>query len=122
MKTKNRKAMALGALLFLLLPAAGVFALANPVSEVRAEILSVGTTAERVTEEIGFTTGWKSCMLWNNSATVLYVGGPDVDSTDGFPICTDTASCPDSKIVIDASAYYVVAASGTLTPNIICGR
>jgi cobalamin biosynthesis protein CbiD len=119
---KNRKAIAIGALLFLLLPAAAALALSQPLTGIYSETLSVTTTAERVTSEYNITTGWKSCTIWNNSATILYVGGSDVDATDGFPICTDTASCPDSKFTADATGFYVVSASGTLTPRLICGR
>jgi hypothetical protein len=35
-----------------------------------------------------------SFRWWVNSATPVFVGGSDVNTTDkGFPYCTDTASC-----------------------------
>lgn len=99
-------------------------ALDKTLTNVAAEQISVSTTAELVTNDMESDKGktWRSCLIFNNSATVLYVGGSDVDSTDGMPICTDSASCVKSSITIDGKDAWVVAASGTLTPTILCGR
>lgn len=97
-------------------------ALAAPLGALQAKTTSVTTTAEKVTDELDKTTGNKSCMIWNNSATILYVGGSDVDSTHGWPICTNTSTCPAAVLSTDVREAYYVSASGTLAPIIVCGR
>lgn len=119
---RNPRLVALGALLALLLPAAATWALARPMTELVAKSVTIGTTVERITFETGITTGFDSCLIWNNSTTTLYVGGSDVDGTDGFPICTNTSNCPDSKVTVDATSAYALSSSGNLTVKILCGR
>ena len=98
-------------------------ALSNTLTGVTAEQISVTTTAELLTNDMESGKGktFRSCMVFNNSATVLYVGGEDVDATDGMPVCTDS-SCVASSLTVDGRDAWVVAASGTLTPTILCGR
>lgn len=99
-------------------------ALSTTLSNVTAEQVSITTTAELITNDMESDKGktWRSCLIFNNSATILYVGGSDVDSTDGMPICTDSASCVKSSITVDGKDTHAIAASGTLTPTILCGR
>lgn len=68
-----------------------------------------------VATQVQITDG-DSCMAYrcaNPSSTVVYLGGSDVrgDGTAGYPICTDTASCSDSALTVDARNVYCSAAS-----------
>lgn len=74
---------------------------------------AVGTTAERVQESETVKTKYSEVRCWNNSATPLYVGSSE-DLV--YPLCTDTAACPEAALSIAASNVFVKSDSGTLNP------
>ena len=61
------------------------------------------------------TRSVKSIFVWVNSATPVYIGGDDIDSTHGLAICTDTASCAGSSFTIDGEAPRCLSSSGSVT-------
>jgi hypothetical protein len=86
-----------------------------------AENQEVTTTATRVvtgTGQAGAPMGVGIKAPSSNTQTV-YIGGEDVDSTDGFPLT------PGDSIAVDLLAgeqLWVVAASGTQALNVIATR
>lgn len=121
MLNRNRLVAVL-VLAVLALSAPYVMALANPTSKVTAFQFTATTTQAEL--QSGNEYNWKSCRLWNNSATQLYVGGIEdtLSSTVGWKLCTDTANCPEDKLTIDGRGIVLEAASGTLTVHAICTR
>lgn len=99
-----------------------VLGLGQPTSQVYSFRFAATTTQAEIQDSLA--TGFKACRVWNNSATVVYLGGnlQAIDSTDGYPICTSTASCPESVLTIDGSGVSVEAASGTVNLQVICTR
>lgn len=98
-------------------------ALADSLSILRAYQVSCATTATAIAPSDGIKSqhAWS---VWNNSATPVYVGGSDVTTTTkGWPICTDTASCPSSTLSVDAvTSGFCRVGSGTVTLTVISGR
>lgn len=87
----------------------------------RSFSFSVGTTAARIEPATGNKSyDWIRC--WQAADTPVYVGGPDVNPRDGYPICTSVPgtapasgrtgpSCASDSIEIEADALYAVIAS-----------
>ena len=71
-------------------------------------VVSVGTTATLIV-----TTGVESDVLINNGGSAtIYLGGPSVTSTTGFPVAAGaTVTVPNSDD--EARDLYAVIASGT---------
>lgn len=83
--------------------------------------VACGTAATRIADTT--STGLSAFMAWNNSTTLVYVGGSDVDtSTKGMPICTTAATCFASSIAIDGGGAYCIVASGSTTIEVIGGK
>jgi hypothetical protein len=67
--------------------------------------------------------GYSSVRCFNLTTTPVYLGGSNVNtSTLGYPICTDTASCPESAITVDGQNVYGIVASGSTTVTCIKGK
>lgn len=81
---------------------------------VRAEQKAVTTTAA-VLAAAGSTVQDKKTVALTGATGTIYIGGPDVDTTEGFPITTT------SSLVIElgpGDALWAVAAS-TLAVNVL---
>lgn len=76
---------------------------------------ATSTTAARVEGSGSDELRYKAIRCWNNSATVVYLG--DSDDIE-YPICTDSASCPEAALTVESANVYAKSASGT--PNLIC--
>lgn len=109
-------------LMLLVLPF-GALALSGPLGLVQSFAQTATTTAARVAPTAWLRTPMKSCLIGNASATPIYLGGSDVTSANGFPICTDTAVCTRSEINPDVlgGEVYVLTASGTQAFRVLCG-
>lgn len=75
---------------------------------------ATSTSAARV-QGSGAEKYYKEIRCWNNSATVVYIG--DQNSQD-YPICTDTASCPEAALSVATANLFAKSAAGT--PSLVC--
>ena len=89
--------------------------LAGPVSE-GAAVFTVTTTAQRVS--CGLSSSYKTwkCVDAAGGSTVVYRGGADVTTANGFPEVAGTAFGGDSR-----NAWLVVASS-TQALRCLCGQ
>jgi hypothetical protein len=97
-------------------------ALDTPLANLRAYQISCPATALGI--DLRKSTDLKaisSMMVWVNSTTPVYIGGGDVSSTLGMPICTDTSACPSSSVSIDAKGARCLSSSGTVTATVLVG-
>lgn len=69
------------------------------------------TTAARVQESPSLKTFYSELRCWNNSATPVYLGGA---SAQTYPICTDTAACPESVLTLPVTNVWALSSSGTV--------
>ena len=102
-------------------------ATANPLAQLVSPTGTLTLVANTVTN-LPLPAGWsgKTCtvILWNNTATPVYFGGPTgsggasvagtVSVAGGMPFCTDSASCITGPVSIDASKVALVAAVGVV--------
>lgn len=110
-------------LLALALTAAlGWLALAEPAlaqstgNRAHSFAVATSTTAARVESDIaGGGLEYREIRCWNNSATVVYLGD---NKNQEYPICTDTASCPEAALSIATTSLFARSASGT--PSLTC--
>jgi hypothetical protein len=100
----------------------GFLALAEPVhaqsegSRAHSFVVPTSTTKARVESDI--TNGgrtYSEIRCWNGSATVVYLGD---SRNQEYPICTDTASCPEAVLSVATSNLWAKSASGT--PSLTC--
>ena len=92
--------------------------LSSSLGNMRAHTVTCGTTATAVTD--GYAAS--SMLLWNNSATPVYLGGANVNTTTlGFPICTDTATCLRSDMPVDGKYLYCRVAAGSVAIKVLAG-
>ena len=90
----------------------------GPLVNVRAFTESCGTTATVISDDNPIASG----LIWNNSATPVYLGGSDVATTaTGFPICTDTALCLRADMPIDARRVWCIVAAGSVNVLVLAG-
>lgn len=90
----------------------------GPLGGLRAFTVTCATTATAVTDGTPYLSG----LLWNNSATPVYLGAANVNTTTlGFPICTDTAVCLRPDMPADARHSYCRVASGTVAIKVLAG-
>lgn len=128
-RVSEKSKVAIIALLFILV--ATVFAsvsasaLAEPVGEYQVWSHACTTTAGRVTSP---TVGksFKTFQLWNNSATPVFFGGSDVDTTTGagatgWPICNNTAVCPRAFQEVDGLPTNLHCKAGSTVQVLIWG-
>lgn len=115
------KRLILLCLAVLMIPVAAA-ALSNPLGRIQSFAFTASTTAAKVSPS-AWVAGMKSCMIANVSATPVYVGGSDVTTSNGFPICTDTAVCSRADINPDVlgGELWAVVSSGTVATRAICG-
>jgi hypothetical protein len=97
-----------------------------PLGKGRVWNISCGTTAATLKPPTKDSlVPYKEFRVWNNSATVVYLGGSDVtqDTTKGYPICTTAASCEQAGISIAgfADSFSCRTASGTATVVVFAG-
>ena len=92
--------------------------LSTSLGNMRAHQVACGDTATPVTD--GYPAS--SMLLWNNSATPVYLGASNVNtSTRGFPICTDTASCLRADMPLDGKYLYCIVGAGSVTLTVLAG-
>ena len=78
---------------------------AKPFGNATSMTLTASTTATAI-------SGGRGCaqLIWNDSKEPVYVGGSNVDTTNGLAICGDPALCQVSFYAADATdgiLYYV---------------
>lgn len=97
-------------------------ALADPVGTVRVFQKSCGTTAAPLCA--GQNCSYQTAKFWVNSATPVFIGGSDVDtSTKGMPYCTDTASCISAGDSADAVLPALWCKAGSsVTVTVLVGK
>jgi len=92
--------------------------LGSSLGRIRTHTVTCATTATAIAD--GHNAS--SMLIWNNTATPVYLGGSDVDTTTaGFPICTDTATCLRADMPIDAKYLYCRVSSGTVAVKVLAG-
>ena len=72
--------------------------------------VSCGTTATAITWEDGYL----DLRCWNTSSTAVYMGGTDVNTTHGRPICAGSA-CVGVEDVVRTQSRSCIVASGSTT-------
>lgn len=93
-------------------------ALPASLGHLRAFQVSCGTTAALLSDGLPIS----SALILNNSATAVYLGGSDVDTTThGFPICTNTAACLRPDMPLDGKRLSCIVASGSVTVTVLAG-
>lgn len=97
-------------------------ALYSPLEKPNAFVQTVTTTATKVAPTSAPHVSFKSCRVSNLSVTPVYLGGSAVDTTDGYPLCTDSASCPESSLTVDGNGLFLVLAASTQDVNVFCGQ
>lgn len=85
---------------------------------VQADIITVTTTATLLCAG-GSITDPKTVVVDNASAN-MFLGGADVDTTEGFPFTA--ASTPLTLVLSSQDALYARVASGTATVNVLRTR
>lgn len=88
------------------------------LGKVRAYQVSCTTAAGGVSLAVGQMS---SALVWINSATPVYIGGTDITSTKGMPLCTAIASCVQSSVSIDSKELRCLSSSGTVTATVLVG-
>jgi len=93
----------------------------------RSFSFSVGTTAARIEPATGVKSyDWIRC--WQAGDTPVYVGGADVNTREGYPICTNVPgaapaagrtgpACASDSIEIETDALYAVIAPNPGAPD-----
>ena len=93
-------------------------ALSTSLNSVRSYQVVCATTATPITD----AQGQSAVLVWNSSATPVFIGGATVNTTTaGFPICTTAASCPYASMSLDAKYPYCRVAAGTVTIKVLAG-
>jgi len=93
-------------------------ALNTSLNNVRSYQVACGTTATPITDG----AGQSALLVWNNSATPVFLGAANVNTTTtGFPICTLAASCPYASMSLDAKYPYCRVAAGSVTVKVLAG-
>ena len=104
--------------ILLVITSLALMGLSTSLGRMRAFQVTCSTTATAITD--GYPIS--SALVWNNSATAVYLGGADVTTTTaGFPICTNTASCLRGDMPADAKAMYCRVAAGTVVVTVLAG-
>lgn len=105
-------------LILLAVPLLLLMGLSTSLGRVRAYQVACTTTATAISDGHSQSSG----LIWNNSATPVFLGGSDVNATtEGFPICTDTATCLRADMPIDAKYLYCRVSSGTVAVKVLAG-
>jgi len=88
---------------------------------IKAEIEALSITAELIyTSTSGHSDSPQGVVILNSDASItVYIGGEDVDTTDGFPIAAGASVSLD---LIVGEAIWAVAASGTPNINMLFNR
>lgn len=105
-------------LILLAVPLLLLMGLSTSLGNMRAHQVACTTSATAVTD--GYAAS--SMLLWNNSATPVYLGAANVNTTTrGFPICTDTAACLRADMPIDGKYLYCIVGAGSVTLTVLAG-
>lgn len=91
----------------------GTMALAKPLTTLKSGTMTVTSTAAAVPSATGC-----ALHLLNTSTTPVYIGGSNVTTSNGFPICSDTTACPRWDYPADAASgvvFAVKAGGGSVT-------
>ena len=80
---------------------------------------TLSTTAELLVSSSGATASLpKTVVLSGGSAADIYIGGPGVDSTTGYPVADSTLTL----LLGPGDDLYAVAGAGTPTINVLVTR
>ena len=60
-------------------------------------------------------TSYTSVRCGNPSAAPVYIGGADVTTSDGYPLCSDTRSCPEMAATFNVGVASCRVALGTVS-------
>lgn len=77
---------------------------------VKATKPAVGTTASQISPVQGVISAGLSLVIKNTGAVPVYLGGPDVDTTAGFPLAVGESFTADAN---DDDILWVIAGSAT---------
>lgn len=76
----------------------------------RTAAVSVGTTATKLTTFADDYRGDFDALVYNNGASTVFVGGPDVTTANGIPVPAGQSL----SIRVEAADPYGIVASGTV--------
>lgn len=79
---------------------------------IKSRQVTVGTTATLLTTQ---TLHWTNVAVQAPSGAVMYVGGSDVTTTNGFPVAAGASMAFD----LEGEDIYAVVATGTGTAYVI---
>lgn len=86
---------------------------------VRSKNLTIGTTPVALVtgQDADFNPNYRDIAVTNSSDATVYLGGPDVTTTNGFPLPVG-ASLSFDQVAADAIPYAIVA-TGTATLSVL---
>lgn len=80
----------------------------------RSSVVNVGTTATRLAlGSDGDNPGYRDLAIQNTSQVVVYLGGPDVTTANGFPLAVGASLILDD--VQPGSLPHALVATGVAT-------
>jgi len=85
---------------------------------ITANIETLSTTAELLVSASGIGSIPRTVVLTGGTADDIFIGGADVDDTDGYPVGATTLTL----LLGPGDDLHVVAGSGTPTINILVTR
>lgn len=84
---------------------------------VTAFTVSCGTTPTEILPASGLNS-YNEVRCGNLGSTPVYIGGPTVDTTEGYPLCTDS-TCVENALTMSVGLGHCVVSTGTETLNCI---
>ena len=103
-----------------LLAAPYALGLAQPLGGIRSFEVTVSDEPTLIKDAAGIAS-YNAVACRNLSGTIVYFGGPDVETTTGYEVC-NSSSCVGTEVRVDGRSLYAVVASGTTAIRCITGR
>jgi hypothetical protein len=85
----------------------------------KSSAVSVGTTATRLdtADDTGDHAAGESLVFYNNGAQMIYIGGPDVSTSNGGPVAASSWS--PAFDLSTGDVLYGIVASGTAEARVV---
>lgn len=114
MTTNKRIVLGMFVLGIAMLPLMGAkYTLNRTGNSVKSFTISCGTSATLIDAGAPYT----SVQCTQLDVVQVYMGGADVSSSNGYPVCSDRSLCGTSTEVISANNAYCVVSTGTEVIN-----
>lgn len=97
---------------------AGKGNLAQTSSKLTAFEVSCGTSATDILPAAGMNS-YTEVRCAALGSTAVMIGGADVSVAQGYPVCTDSSTCPENALSVSVGLAHCIVAAGTETLNCI---